>query len=180
MQRRPSLTLFLTAWSLLAVSCLLTAPSDDELVGACDDDTKNGGESDADCGGPCGQCGTGRTCAAAADCSSGVCASGVCEAPSCSDGVKNGAESDVDCGETDDCLQFCLGGQHCNTALDCEAETCVDNVCGDACIDGILSGEESDVDCGGRCPSKCDQGLGCYEDVDCTSGLCDLDLGVCQ
>jgi len=180
MQRRPFLTVFLTAWSLLAVSCLLTAPADEELVGACDDDKKNGGETAADCGGPCAPCGTGRTCASAADCSSGVCASGVCETPSCSDGVKNGAESDVDCGETEQCPQYCLAGQHCNTDLDCESESCVDNVCGDSCGDGIWNGAEADTDCGIACPTKCATGLNCNENQDCQSGVCDMRTFFCQ
>ncbi|HLL52587.1 MAG TPA: kelch repeat-containing protein [Myxococcaceae bacterium] len=41
---------------------------------SCTDGVKNGNESDVDCGGACQQCAFGKTCAAAADCASGVCA----------------------------------------------------------------------------------------------------------
>jgi hypothetical protein len=181
MPRRPFLTLFLTAWALLAASCLLTAPSDDELVGSCDDDKKNGGETDADCGGPCAPCGTGRTCTSGADCSTGVCALDVCAAPSCSDGVKNGDEGDIDCGGFDSNCDFCVDGRHCNVAYDCESDSCVDGVCAaPSCTDGSLNGDEADVDCGGTCPLKCASGLGCFEDIDCVSGVCDINSGLCQ
>lgn len=179
MLRRPYLLLCLSAWPLLAVSCLLTAPSDDEIVSSCDDDQKNGGETDADCGGPCGKCGTGRTCESAADCASGVCAGDVCEAPSCNDGVQNGNEPDIDCGADPDCA-FCADGRHCNIDDDCESYACVDEVCVQpSCNDGILNGDESDLDCGAACPTKCAQGQDCFDGTDCASGMCDVNTAVC-
>jgi Putative metal-binding motif len=42
-----------------------------------------------------GQC---VECVSGAQCTSGVCKSNVCQAPSCTDGVKNGSEVEVDCG----------------------------------------------------------------------------------
>jgi len=42
----------------------------------------------------------GLLCAQPSDCQSGVCAGGVCQAPTCFDTVQNGGESDVDCGGT--------------------------------------------------------------------------------
>jgi hypothetical protein len=64
----------------------------------CNDDIKNQGEEDIDCGGPCDACAT---------CSDGVknqgekdidCG-GPCDAcPTCNDGIKNQAEIEIDCG----------------------------------------------------------------------------------
>ncbi len=65
----------------------------------CSDSIQNQGESDTDCGGPnCPACGPGDTCILASDCTSGVCAFGVCQAPTCSDLVQNQGELAVDCG----------------------------------------------------------------------------------
>ncbi|APR78023.1 Tryptophan synthase alpha chain [Minicystis rosea] len=46
----------------------------------CNDSTKNGTETDVDCGGTtCGnKCGNGKTCSAGSDCTSGFCVDGVC------------------------------------------------------------------------------------------------------
>jgi hypothetical protein len=45
-----------------------------------------------------------------------------------------------------------------------------------ACDDGVENGDESDVDCGGSC-DPCDDGDGCGDPNDCTSGRCVA--GVC-
>jgi plastocyanin len=42
---------------------------------------RNGAETDTDCGGSCPACANGRTCATAADCTSGVCVSTACVPP---------------------------------------------------------------------------------------------------
>jgi hypothetical protein len=69
----------------------------------CDDNEKNDGETDKDCGAKCKDpaklCGDGQGCKAGADCESGVCFAGKCQAPSCTDGVQNQGEAGVDCGE---------------------------------------------------------------------------------
>jgi hypothetical protein len=44
----------------------------------CDDDVRNGDESDVDCGGACPGCGDTKECGAGADCGGGRCESGVC------------------------------------------------------------------------------------------------------
>lgn len=65
----------------------------------CTDGRKNGNETDIDCGGSsCLACADGRACNTGTDCSSGVCNSGICQAPTCTDQVKNGNETGVDCG----------------------------------------------------------------------------------
>jgi hypothetical protein len=64
----------------------------------CTDNTKNGTETDVDCGGACPPCVPGQLCQVAGDCTSRNCAGGACSPPSCSDGIKNGSELGVDCG----------------------------------------------------------------------------------
>ncbi|MDI3291955.1 hypothetical protein [Polyangium sp. 15x6] len=50
-----------------------------DACASCDDNTKNGDETDVDCGGThCGLCDQGKTCVAGADCTSTFCADGVC------------------------------------------------------------------------------------------------------
>jgi hypothetical protein len=46
--------------------------------GSCDDNVKDGEESDVDCGGSCTGCAIGKTCKQNTDCDSGVCTSGQC------------------------------------------------------------------------------------------------------
>ena len=47
---------------------------------------QDGDETDIDCGGgTCPTCATGALCVGNVDCQSGVCAGGVCAAPSCTD-----------------------------------------------------------------------------------------------
>jgi beta-glucosidase len=49
---------------------------------SCTDTVKNGNETDVDCGGSCAaKCANGRTCSINADCQSGSCVTGVCQAP---------------------------------------------------------------------------------------------------
>ena len=47
----------------------------------CDDDVRNGTETDIDCGGTCQACALGDRCAGHTDCLSGRCDDGVCAAP---------------------------------------------------------------------------------------------------
>ncbi|HVJ19482.1 MAG TPA: discoidin domain-containing protein [Polyangiaceae bacterium] len=75
-------------------NCASTGPT-------CTDGSKNGSETDVDCGGStCSKCANDKLCASANDCSSGYCgANGLCAAaPSCTDGIQNGSETGVDCG----------------------------------------------------------------------------------
>ncbi|HLL55150.1 MAG TPA: kelch repeat-containing protein, partial [Myxococcaceae bacterium] len=59
-------------------SPLLTAELyDASALSTCTDGVTNGTETDVDCGGSCGPCGYGAVCAAATDCSSGVCAGSI-------------------------------------------------------------------------------------------------------
>jgi hypothetical protein len=143
----------------------------------CLDGTKDGTETDVDCGGSCpAGCAPGKACATGADCVDAVCAGGTCQPPSCSDGVRNGSETDVDCGGS---CPGCADTRHCVTGTDCtsghcfgyEPGTCV------SCADGVKDGNETDVDCGGiDCDlmgKTCAVGQACAQDPDCTTRYCE-------
>ncbi len=72
---------------------------------SCTDGTKNGGETDKDCGGvstcglpACPSCPTSAACTSGSDCASKVCSGGYCSSPTCKDGFQNGDETGLDCG----------------------------------------------------------------------------------
>lgn len=91
----------------------------------CTDGTKNGPESDVDCGGglgACPSCGDGKKCNSAADCSSGVCSGGTCQTPSCTDGIKNGKETATDCGGG--VCPKCAVCIQCKEDADCDTTVC--------------------------------------------------------
>jgi hypothetical protein len=114
---------------------------------ACFNTTKDGAETDVDCGGgTCPKCATGKACAASGDCTSTFCSTmgtSQCEPNAgCADGVVNNAETDKDCGggtcnkciyaktcaaNTDCASGLCdVGGTlkcQCNVAADCPAAT---------------------------------------------------------
>lgn len=117
----------------------------------CDNNRKDGDETDHDCGGPlCAPCKINRACKVNEDCESGLlcqnfrcaeppktcrelgCSKGFCdeesgECYSCQDDIKNGDELDVDCGGT-----YCVAcdpGKYCNEDDDCLSESCVNHVC---------------------------------------------------
>ena len=82
----------------------------------CDDETKNGSETDVDCGGECEPCGERKLCEANPDCESLTCAEGRCVTPSCGDGVVSDGEQ-------------CDDGNRTNT--DGCTNECIDATCGD-------------------------------------------------
>jgi hypothetical protein len=58
----------------------------------------NGTETDTDCGGAnCKKCDIAQKCVEGDDCTTGLCAQGVC-AQTCSNGVQDGTETGIDCG----------------------------------------------------------------------------------
>lgn len=138
----------------------------------CSDLTKNGAESDVDCGGPdCPACGPGSICGSNIDCKSQVCESGACAAPTCSDGTQNGLETYIDCGGPD-CLP-CKPGAPCKAGIDCLSGICLGDVCQEpSCDDKVHNGDESDIDCGGALCPTCPLGRMCDDPFDCTSGDC--------
>lgn len=142
----------------------------------CDDGVQDGAETDADCGGPdCEPCTPGDACVDPADCQTGVCLDGECQAAACDDHVSNGAETGTDCGG-DRCLP-CADGDTCVDDADCASSFCLDAVCRPpACNDRRHNGDETDVDCGGPDCTPCDAGLGCAVDGDCDDATaCSVD-----
>ena len=144
----------------------------------CSDGLKNGTETDIDCGGSCGPCATGKSCAAATDCIVNFCLSGVCSSPTCSDTVKNGGETDIDCGGT---CEVCAVGKGCTLAKDCTSGVCQASVCAaPSCTDAVKHGAETDIDCGGTC-GGCGLGKVCRQGSDCGAGtVCDATVKVCR
>lgn len=90
------------------------------------DGTKNGGETDVDCGGAgdAPRCKDGKGCAAGSDCVSQVCKDGRCQAPRDDDGVKNGDETDIDCGGAGADTPRCVSGKACAAHGDCASDSC--------------------------------------------------------
>jgi hypothetical protein len=126
--------------------------TDDIAPASCQDDRRNGAETDIDCGGSeCEKCVIGGACLTASDCVSGECHDGICQEPHCSNVDQDEDEEGVDC-----------GGKDCPP-------------CGgsDSCANHRKDQNETDVDCGG--PSDCDRcqaGDSCESDGDCLSDVC--------
>lgn len=143
------------------------------------DETKNGDETDIDCGGLAAPaCADGKACGASDDCASGVCAEKICLAPTATDGVRNGDETGVDCGGSTTNAPRCAPGAGCSVDADCDNVRCdaVQKKCLPASHDdGLVNLDETGIDCGGpgvgvaRCPT----GQGCATTSDCDNVLCD-------
>jgi len=95
-----------TTCAALGVTCG-TAPDGCGGTLVCNDGTKNGSETDIDCGGGMGcglLCAQGKKCTKGADCQSGACADGVCCNTTCSGAcqactaAKKGSGADGTCG----------------------------------------------------------------------------------
>ena len=145
-----------------------------QCVSSCGDGTKNGNETDTDCGGPCPDCGTDKDCNTSSDCASGVCTGGAqktCKAPTCTDTVRNGAETDTDCGGAT--CPKCPVGDTCVMGTDCTSGFCVGLVCVDQCHNTVKDSTESDIDCGGSSTcARCANAKNCTAGTDCTSNYC--------
>jgi len=147
----------------------------------CDDTTKNGDETDQDCGGAhCPDCAQGKACAVAEDCASTFCADGVC-----CDGVCDGAcsacnlqgsigecsfiakyEEDMTYGAGEACLtaegEACTGGGACAKAI---AQMCANNT---ECASGKCG--DPDGDMMKTCVAV--TGEPCAANGDCQSNMC--------
>ncbi len=141
------------------------APVEDAPAPSCDDEVKNGQETDIDCGGPdCSPCGSGKVCDVARDCTSEVCRQGVCAPPECNDGVLNGQETDVDCGGPD--CGGCKSELECDVDDDCLSRNCPDGTCVYDDCDVVTC--DSDQSCyRGICYDSCDASMVCDEDSRC-------------
>jgi hypothetical protein len=122
---------------------------------ACNDNVKNGDETDKDCGGSCApakKCADMLVCAANSDCQSGVCdttVSHTCQSVSCGDSVKNGTETGVDCGGSCAPLKKCDDGLGCGVAGDCKSGVCSTTCQVPSCTDNVKNGTEAAIDCDG-------------------------------
>ena len=153
-----------------------------QTVDYCSDGSKDHGETDVDCGGPCAPCSAGYKCVNDSDCVSGdICSDGTCLATkghecsynsdclnnlTCSEGIclvpNNGT-----CSENSDCAS-----NFCNETTS-KCETPVDH-----CSDNKKDGDETGIDCGGSC-KPCSLGVHCEVNSDCSSGYCDEDTYLC-
>src|SRR5262249_42044552 len=95
------------------------------------------------------------------DCSSQVCAGGLCQPPLCNDGVKNQGETDTDCGGP--CGATCAPGKSCSDNVDCGAlapacsqatpRVCVRSSCAFGTAGaGRACGPSANADCCGTLP----------------------------
>jgi hypothetical protein len=90
----------------------------------CNDQVRNGDETDVDCGGPaCGRCDIGDSCHVDSDCDEGLCVKGTCEPVPCANGMLDPGETDIDCGGPT--CGKCPGGRTCAMDSDCFSGTCV-------------------------------------------------------
>ncbi len=147
---------------------------------SCNNNIRDGDETDTDCGGSCRLCSTGRTCDDADDCSSHSCVANICRASSCDDRIENGQETDVDCGGN---CNKCDLGEDCHANADCKSTECSNSagICVETgtCFNRKFDpGTETDIDCGKSCALKCDVNLKCNAEDDCKTrfsciqGLC--------
>jgi len=94
----------------------------------CNDQIKNGEETDVDCGGgesggrdACSKCDIGDSCKGDGDCFDGTCERGACTPFACANGVRDEAETDIDCGGM---CRKCAGARGCASDADCFSGTC--------------------------------------------------------
>lgn len=139
------------------------------VLASCGDGTKDGSETDVDCGGGvCNGCATGKKCLVGTDCVDLICnaATKTCDPPSCADGKKNGTETGVDCGgATCDMMgKTCAVGVACGVGADCASGFCQANLCaqkplGAPCVMGaecVAPGACADgVCCNTTCSGTC-------------------------
>jgi Cys-rich repeat protein len=114
------------------------------VAAQCNDTTKNGAETDVDCGGTtCPKCAAGKACLGDGDCVSATCTNHVCAA-TCADLAKDGQETDVDCGGA---CPACASGKHCGANADCQSGKCSAGTCADVLL---ISQVQSRGDNGGN------------------------------
>lgn len=150
---------------------------------SCDDRVANQGETDIDCGGPCGPCAAGQSCSSPADCQSGlcpaddgVCCQTACDAPcmSCA-GFKTGDASGT-------CAPVLLGtdpdGECRGDPLECEVAGCNGQASAPACnrmaAGAVCRGDADPPEGGCDKPEVCGQIGPCPDDVG-ANAVCELD-----
>ena len=144
------------------------------VASQCSDHSRDGSESDVDCGGgTCPACGTGLGCFVDSDCSTNACSTVTltCVTSQCADSHADGAETDVDCGGA--VCPRCALNKRCTTDGDCTSSACdaISRLCiASQCADHRQDGAETDVDCGGGTCTSCAVGQRCNVNFDCASG----------
>ena len=170
--------------------CVLGTRCENYDCVSCTGGTKDGGETDIDCGGPtCTRCEDGLRCLTNLDCRSEQCHTSTGRCVSFTNGVKDGTESGVDCGGQ--APRRCQLEAECSIDTDCQSGNCVWNSqlqmlrCTEPdaaaqCWSGSLDGLETCIDGGGPiCLAfgrACDIGDGCGETADCRTGHCYQDI----
>ncbi|CAF4308158.1 unnamed protein product, partial [Rotaria sordida] len=92
------------------------------VVPICTDNTKNGNETDKDCGGGlCPKCADNLGCQQNNDCTSSLSVS------ICTDNTKNGNETDKDCGGG--LCPKCADNLGCQQNNDCISDVCQQDIC---------------------------------------------------
>jgi len=182
--------LWLVPFLVFSVSCSSSTESSpgSDIEPTCTDGTKNGAETDIDCGGAnCGACEAGSTCRGDLDCAEdSVCNEGTCgdavepdPGPTCTDGIKNGAETDTDCGGADcepcESGAACRGEADCVAGLLCSAGVCVSPLCGDGVVNPGEACDAGDANADGVadvCRTDCTVAA-CGDGVRDTGEACD-------
>jgi len=147
---------------------------------SCNNNVKDSGETDIDCGGDCDSCSLGGRCKINSDCTSNFCnPSGRCALSNCSDKLLGSNEADVDCGGN--CSAKCEDNKKCTKDSDCKSNNCdaatkkckTLSTCSNLKLDLTT---ETDVDCGKICAANegklCALGKICEISSDCSSGNC--------
>ena len=139
----------------------------------CTDGTKNGTETDVDCGGAkCPKCAPGKVCSGNADCAKGPCESGICGCTpaTCASASTCAASFDDGCGKTLDCSQSCTTPAVCYQDKCCTPlAACPATSCDAAQTDGC----GSTLDCSANCPST----DVCFNKQCCTPMACGTQCG---
>jgi hypothetical protein len=127
----------------------------------CSDGTKNGLETDVDCGGTCtAKCSDGHTCQGGADCTSARCVADTCIPQS---GAGGGSGATGGGSGTTGGGSGTTGGGSGSTG---------GGTGGSSCNDGMKDGTETDTDCGGSCAAKCAVNQHCLTGMDCQQKVC--------
>ena len=169
-------TLWEKVWKLYQKTLKLATVPQTTCPSNCESSSKNGIETDVDCGGGvCPKCALGQGCEKHTDCADGGCYHGICQINPCKNKIEDTkyGEIDVDCGG--DCKGCPLGGK-CKNDSHCAVGTCSKlNICAKLdCNNNVWDeGIEAYNDCGSACGSEhlCWAGARCYVDADCQTGL---------
>lgn len=143
-------------------------------------------------------CVLGIPCASNADCLSGGCAGGVC-VPVCGNGILEPGEvcddrntdgcgtCNAGCSAVNTTVTGCVGGFGCAVDGDCASAVCTSGECTSVCGNGLVEPDETcddgntedcgacSADCGAfnATVTGCTGGLGCTDDDDCASAVCE-------